>query len=315
MMPVSIICGSGEGSIGDAIWHLIREKGRPYDRTALRNPDGFFESVLRSVLTSTLPPDRLEGNLINILSGNMPGVNWKRVNDLLVQHNASGQVMEAMIKGRKACAIDAAVSDPRALDAIVLGDSDLTAYVNSSEFAEAVRVRQEQLTEVEAVKPKEVKPRPLAPESPGEREISEGFKCSICYSPMSERGHRPFILIPCGHTLCKACATRGELGQKCPNCGQDFYQTVPNFQLETAISIWNDSRERVLSVEFRSRTFQYRVAGSMRLIDFKILVAGDIQVSVENMMLLLNNTELEDDQRTLSNYRIQEGNRLTVKKR
>jgi len=61
-------------------------------------------------------------------------------------------------------------------------------------------------------------------------EDADKWACSICFYVRS-----PTILIPCGHTICKKCATELTNGKsenkKCPECRAPFSAFVPNFAL------------------------------------------------------------------------------------
>ncbi|XP_052125249.1 E3 ubiquitin-protein ligase rnf152-B-like [Frankliniella occidentalis] len=44
-----------------------------------------------------------------------------------------------------------------------------------------------------------------------------GPQCDICFLDFDLDRHRPKVL-PCGHTVCKACVENPGLGTKCPTC-------------------------------------------------------------------------------------------------
>ncbi|XP_071802897.1 uncharacterized protein [Asterias amurensis] len=67
----------------------------------------------------------------------------------------------------------------------------------------------------------------------GRSSVQSGHKCSKCKQFMVAPDHTPIILIPCGHTLCEACA---EDRIKCPTCRTRVTSTTINSTLQQVIS-------------------------------------------------------------------------------
>ncbi|XP_052130979.1 uncharacterized protein LOC113208475 isoform X4 [Frankliniella occidentalis] len=52
------------------------------------------------------------------------------------------------------------------------------------------------------------------------------LKCDICFVNFDLDSHRPKCL-PCGHTICKECVEKPDMGRKCPTCRKAFRQRRP----------------------------------------------------------------------------------------
>lgn len=56
------------------------------------------------------------------------------------------------------------------------------------------------------------------------------MQCQICFEKFDHSLHKPFVLIPCTHTVCITCL--GILPDKrCPTCGREFMDKNPNWAL------------------------------------------------------------------------------------
>lgn len=75
--------------------------------------------------------------------------------------------------------------------------------------------------------------------------------CPICYELMAGKEHGPILLVPCGHTLCEACARRLEQAAEqarraaCPVCRAPIASRAPNVSLRSIIGALVHTREAV----------------------------------------------------------------------
>ncbi len=66
-------------------------------------------------------------------------------------------------------------------------------------------------------------PRPSTPQS-------STFACGLCLESYNTSNHKPYSLVPCGHTLCIQC--HDSLGKTvCPYCRTDFTDIIPNWEI------------------------------------------------------------------------------------
>ena len=56
------------------------------------------------------------------------------------------------------------------------------------------------------------------------------MQCSICFENFDHSRHKPFVIIPCTHTICISCLSNLN-DQTCPNCNKPFTSNNPNWIL------------------------------------------------------------------------------------
>ena len=61
------------------------------------------------------------------------------------------------------------------------------------------------------------------------------FQCEICTNDYDNQYRRPFVLIPCGHTLCNLCIEKIE-NKQCPNDRIVFTNRVLNWEIQKRLS-------------------------------------------------------------------------------
>jgi hypothetical protein len=61
------------------------------------------------------------------------------------------------------------------------------------------------------------------------------FECEICTNDYDCDYHRPFVLVPCGHTFCAACIERLE-NEECPYDRKPFTSKMPNWEIERSVT-------------------------------------------------------------------------------
>ena len=73
--------------------------------------------------------------------------------------------------------------------------------------------------------------------------------CPICFLAYDQDAHRPELINPCGHTMCKQCLVQIHSNQKvCPICRNSIVSTIPNWQLIQNLS----AQARSVNDEFKS---------------------------------------------------------------
>ncbi|KAJ1638340.1 hypothetical protein T492DRAFT_945005 [Pavlovales sp. CCMP2436] len=82
--------------------------------------------------------------------------------------------------------------------------------------------------------------------------------CPICYELMAGAELSPILFVPCGHTLCKLCATKigapglpgvptGQSSRPCPVCRSPISSTAPNVSLRSIIMALLHTRDAMRS--------------------------------------------------------------------
>jgi len=59
----------------------------------------------------------------------------------------------------------------------------------------------------------------------GQKGVALGL-CAVCCEKYEERGVHVPLILPCGHTLCKACVSLLKIPKKCPSCRTPFNTPV-----------------------------------------------------------------------------------------
>jgi hypothetical protein len=78
------------------------------------------------------------------------------------------------------------------------------------------------------------------------RDLLPGLRCPICIREYNS-AHRPFVLLPCGHSVCET--TRGRL-ERCPICRANIDNTVVNRDLLSVLEIVKKSQTSPASNQF-----------------------------------------------------------------
>ena len=81
------------------------------------------------------------------------------------------------------------------------------------------------------------------------------MQCQICFEKFDHSKHKPYVLIPCTHTLCITCLNNLP-DKKCPSCTRVFMDKNPNWAL---LDLVGDSDYDLLKIQLERSFNEYDI--------------------------------------------------------
>ncbi|KAL0224751.1 hypothetical protein RCL1_002663 [Eukaryota sp. TZLM3-RCL] len=108
-------------------------------------------------------------------------------------------------------------------------------------------------------------------------ELEKSFSCCVCWDLMDTAAKVPVILVPCGHSVCKACIDHLSR-RSCPICRQSYSNQVDNVVLRNAIQDWLKQIEETNA----SRNTRKTIASKLELVERRFSLLQSKQNEIDS---------------------------------